>query len=774
MFSIPKRSTVLVGFLLTACGGGGGGGGGPPPPPTPQAQTIAFADAGPLYKFAGDAAFANVASGGGGSGAITYASDTPAVATVDATSGQITIVGAGVATITASKAADSLYLAAQASYELRVAAAHDVAVTAWVGAADTQIDLAPLSDPLHIAHSTDLNCDPANVAACQNGAEMPTSATTMVDATTTQSQSSIYWLKYGPVASAGITIPAHRFRDTIASGVVGANGRLWVLTSNTQANQANDVWSSPDGANWTLEATNVLGSQQLYVHLLYNNNAFWAINDDGGNLLWRSTDGRTWTAQPTPGFPTRGGFAATAFNGRLWILGGANGSQYLNDLWSSADGITWIENNTAVFPHGRYLPSLTGHKGRLWAAAGDEGFGTYDADVWSSTDGAVWTQATANAGFDPRSGSHLLSDGTQLWLAGGSTSMMPAHFDDVWTSTDGVHWSQAATSKSALQYAEIATYWNGAFWLMGGIFGDVWRAPTGIDWTRVTTDARIPDSSAITATDYQGKLWAVGFWSQLFSSPDGINWTTAAVDVPGPIDFEQLVGMPDRLLLILSVRQSVTPHHEVWQTTDGSQWTQVSPSTPFNLYDALRVVRFGGKIWVFGVSNTDPTVEEAWWTTDGASWTQATATPAFAPLSGYQVIAYANKLYTVGGYRDAIPVGAAVNEVWESADGVTWTQLPASATLPPQVFQSAFALSDKMCVSYSSGGGGPSTLWCSPDGANWTVATTTAPLGMVAQVNGWTYMIGSGPFPYGSNDFVWRSSDGISWRLGYQNVFHFP
>src|SRR5438309_56135 len=74
--------------LLAACGGGGGGGGaGPVSAPPPKSQSIAFAQAGPVYRFAGDAAYANLASGGGGAGAISYSSDTTAVATVDSQSG---------------------------------------------------------------------------------------------------------------------------------------------------------------------------------------------------------------------------------------------------------------------------------------------------------------------------------------------------------------------------------------------------------------------------------------------------------------------------------------------------------------------------------------------------------------------------------------------------------------------------------------------------------------------------------------------------------------
>jgi len=82
-------------------------------------QTISFLEPGPIRKVLGvDANFANTASGGAGFGSITYASSDPAVATVDV-NGNITIIGLGVTTITAVKAAD-IYIEAQASYELTV------------------------------------------------------------------------------------------------------------------------------------------------------------------------------------------------------------------------------------------------------------------------------------------------------------------------------------------------------------------------------------------------------------------------------------------------------------------------------------------------------------------------------------------------------------------------------------------------------------------------------------------------------------------------------
>ncbi|HEX4969636.1 MAG TPA: Ig-like domain-containing protein, partial [Steroidobacteraceae bacterium] len=96
---------IVLSFAIAACGGGGGGG-GPQQPPPPQGQTISFAQAGPLTLPIG-ATVTNLASGGGGTGAITYQSSDTSVLTVNATSGLATGMSVGSATVTATKAADT-------------------------------------------------------------------------------------------------------------------------------------------------------------------------------------------------------------------------------------------------------------------------------------------------------------------------------------------------------------------------------------------------------------------------------------------------------------------------------------------------------------------------------------------------------------------------------------------------------------------------------------------------------------------------------------------
>ena len=81
--------------------------------------TFAFASA-RITKVFGDAAFILLPTGGSGTGGITYLSTDPAVATIDADSGEVTLVGSGTTTITATKAGDVDYNHATASYTLSV------------------------------------------------------------------------------------------------------------------------------------------------------------------------------------------------------------------------------------------------------------------------------------------------------------------------------------------------------------------------------------------------------------------------------------------------------------------------------------------------------------------------------------------------------------------------------------------------------------------------------------------------------------------------------
>ena len=119
-----KKLSKLIALALSAalCFTACQTGTSPTPPITPQktAGSISYATAS-VSKTTNDAAFTNELTIVG-DGTVTYASSKPEVATVNATTGEVTIVGAGASTITATVADSDTYTYATktASYTLIV------------------------------------------------------------------------------------------------------------------------------------------------------------------------------------------------------------------------------------------------------------------------------------------------------------------------------------------------------------------------------------------------------------------------------------------------------------------------------------------------------------------------------------------------------------------------------------------------------------------------------------------------------------------------------
>ncbi len=403
----------------------------------PQPQTIAFAQPGELYKFLNDPAYSNVATGGSGTGAISYASDAPAVATVDAASGQVTITGIGAARITASKAADPNYLAATASYLLRIAP-RSVGVKGWIGPSDAELTFdAPAVAALDFTRASDLTCDPTHCSACTDGTQSKLDGKPVLDSVARMHRPAMYWLKHGPNVTRGVVAPEVTFDRSSRNGVVVFNGRLWVMAGDAFIPE--ELWSSADGLNWRLETSDLPAREES--RLVAFKNALWLIGGRHSSPflssdVWISGDGKTWAQIPQSApYSPRLDFSALAYDGKLWVVGGWDGALGLNDVWSSADGST-RQRATANAPFARrQMHELIEFGGRMWVIGGYTS-GVAQADVWSSTDGVTWQQEIASAAFGPRYGHKVVASPERLWLIAGANAYNSDQ-RDVWTSTDG-------------------------------------------------------------------------------------------------------------------------------------------------------------------------------------------------------------------------------------------------------------------------------------------------------------------------------------------------
>lgn len=767
--------TLILGSMtLAACSGGGGG--DAPPQQQPQPQSIAFAESGTLYKFLGDAPYSNVATGGTGTGAITYASSAPAVATVESQTGKVTITGVGSAQITASKAADANYTAAQASYTVRIAP-RSVKVTAWVGSSDAEVSFGAEASSLDFTRSSDLKCDPTHYAACADGTESTLTSTDLLEPLARLQQPAMYWLKHGSNVTRGIAIPERKFVDAPVRNSVTFGGRVWVAAFDHSYDS--EIWST-DGSSWRFESAQVPLS--IDSRLVVFKNALWVIgadsNQNPANNVWRSADGETWTAVPqTAGYPTRYYFGATAFNGRLWIAGGSVGSgPYYNDVWSSEDGSTWTPATAAAAFPGRSQHGMISFGGRMWIVGGFNG--VVRSDVWSSTDGATWIEETSTAAFGPRFAQGMTADDSRMWLIAGQDEYQSAQ-RDVWSSTDGRSWTQATDHAAfSLRADPGVTVFDGRLWMIGGGDNEAWSSATGAEWSKIAFSAVIPGKAADAGVAFKGRLYVLGDESQLWSSADGFSWTEEVQQMPG---FSPTFGTTGAKLLVLEERmiligglQYSAPNYirEVWESADGKTWSKLLVALPFAGDEFGDAVGFNGKLWAFAGTSGDSYAAEVWSSADAVTWTRVSAHAAFAPRAAVRVLAYKNLLWAIGGV-DSASVGK--SDVWSSPDGMNWTLVGPNTGLPGRAFGPGIALSDRMCV-YGSWNApyGARDAWCSSDGAMWEKKVDDSPYGPVALLNGSVFVVGNTATPFNAQDLVWRSTDGFSWRLGYQNAMQFP
>ena len=211
-------------------------------------------------------------------------------------------------------------------------------------------------------------------------------------------------------------------------GEVVCQDRMWLFGGWFTSEEVGprDVWSSADGANWSLVTPA----------------AAWEHGDLPTTLVY---DGRIGCA------PSDGG--ASDAPGKMWFMGGWYGGRKpfasaSNQVWFSTDGAHWDPATRSASWRPRLGAGGAVFGGMMWILGGVERY--FDGaeqhllnDVWSSTDGAHWTLETAHAPWAGRAFHGVLAFDNKLWVFGGG-NYLPEYrgYNDVWSSPDGVHWTR--------------------------------------------------------------------------------------------------------------------------------------------------------------------------------------------------------------------------------------------------------------------------------------------------------------------------------------------
>jgi hypothetical protein len=121
-------------------------------------------------------------------------------------------------------------------------------------------------------------------------------------------------------------------------------------------------------------------------------------------------------------------------------------------------------------------------------------------------------------------------------------------------------------------------------------------------------------------------------------------------------------------------------YRDIWSTSDGVDWEQVTPHEPYWTARGMvgGSVVFDGRIWVLGGGTYDtPTTptrtfyNDVWSSADGVSWTCHVTHAPWEARQYHDVAVCDGRIWVLEGWNQENR-----NDVWHSGDGVRWERLP--------------------------------------------------------------------------------------------------
>ncbi|MDD2716866.1 MAG: hypothetical protein PHW04_13315 [Candidatus Wallbacteria bacterium] len=145
-------------------------------------------------------------------------------------------------------------------------------------------------------------------------------------------------------------------------------------------------------------------------------------------------------------------------------------------------------------------------------------------------------------------------------------------------------------------------------------------------------------------------------------------------------------------------------------------------------------------------------------------WIQKTADAGFSPRASHLSLVFQDKIWVIGGGNPAVKGGG---DVWNSADGTIWKEVISDCNTFGGYLLSGFIFQDKMWVISRNGYDHQLMVWNSNDGVKWTQIFNSADfyknLAGCVLFKDRIWLIKS--FEDKSKNSVFSSADGVKWKL---------
>jgi hypothetical protein len=171
---------------------------------------------------------------------------------------------------------------------------------------------------------------------------------------------------------------------------------------------------------------------------------------------------------------------------------------------------------------------------------------------------------------------------------------------------------------------------------------------------------------------------------------------------------------------------------DVWNTGDGKSWTNVNAGkpVPWGPRALHYTLAFKDKIWVIG-GQTVPNIavekevfyRDVWNSADGVNWTELKPKEPFWPQRGMigGSAVFQGRMWILGGGTydtPQVPTRKFFNDVWSSADGVEWTR-HGIAPWEPRQYHEVAVFDDRLWVLEGYHKANRNDVWHSANGVNW-------------------------------------------------------
>lgn len=265
----------------------------------------------------------------------------------------------------------------------------------------------------------------------------------------------------------------------------------------------------------------------------------------------------------------------------------------------------------------------------------------------------VWTKLLDSAQWKKNYNFQMFSNRDTLWTF---------HPDGNWYSTDGIKWTKSQLSNviynlAFLDYVQFNDTILGLGHFEGNIEQFTFKPEIYItvdfkNWVTISKQSNLPKRFFYHPFVFDNKLWIIGGedkdskYSDIWNSTDGINWTKQKENLPfGKRSGSQIVLLNDKLYLL---------DNDVWVSTDALNWELVTNEiVKGEQIFGYSAQVFDNKIWLLGCNRNGQFSSQVLYSADGKNW--QTQNAPWLPRGGIAATVYKNKIYMTGGKYGGTP-----------------------------------------------------------------------------------------------------------------------